>query len=59
MTYHDNGYYEGDWDSDTKHGKGLRLYGDGGIYTGEWKYDQMSAMLSTSTQILILMKDTT
>jgi hypothetical protein len=44
MTYHDNGYYEGDWDSDTKHGKGLRKYGDGGIYTGEWKYDQMSAM---------------
>lgn len=34
--------YNGQWQSDTMHGKGVMYYRDGSVYEGEWKDGEVS-----------------
>lgn len=39
--YAHGGTYNGQWQGDTIHGKGVMYYKDGSVYEGEWKQGQV------------------
>jgi len=36
MRWPDGGVYDGSWQNDMRHGKGMRRYADGKIFSGEY-----------------------
>ena len=36
MKYQNGRVYEGEWENDTRHGRGFELYPNGNIYLGEF-----------------------
>lgn len=45
LSYHDGGYYDGDWKDDKMDGQGKLFYPSGKIaYEGQWKDDEFHGL---------------
>ena len=46
------GHYDGSWDRDLKHGRGMMKYKNGNTYEGFWEYNQVRSTYNSLITVL-------